>query len=319
MHTITGTTYNATKKKYQVLTSFGELVAEFPSGPSGKLAAEREAIRHDSAAIYDEAQHWQAGIFRNRHDIHGRLWRAARIAASRQVFERHPLSPAGLVCYVASQSEAQKFHQIRQIRATGESGRYQCSCQDYELGRAPTLKGQALCKHILALKLSRATDQELQKCSNILRYEPSTERTGAPLTVIGVWRNGRPVLYDATEKRPAVAGEIVEFGDEATQIGRIVSNHNGQTLRVWRVALPAPLRVEQEETPRPPSRYGGLDNIEAAERARKHARNNLHNRGVRELQRQQATENAVKAYEAYEAYEEKAWAKKANDALFGAE
>lgn len=298
--TITRSTasYNRTKKCYQVITPWGEITHEFPSGPRGKRDAERETIRIDSPEAYAAAADLRFNVFSDYPEVYERIWKAARIVADHGIYSAHPLGSHKEGYHVASQSTDGKFYDVHR---DAESSLYTCNCTDFEMMHAPTIKQQQLCKHIIGVKVAKMIGQVMPEYSGSPRdLWPHLAETGAIYTVIGAY-NRRPYLYNQPQQRKATAGEIVE--DHEGNTWRLIDN--GQRLNAWRIGLPeieqpattgAAIATNNDAAPQA-SRYEGLDAIEAQRLYQKRQSLSKHNHDLKELQRQQVEKNAVKAYE----------------------
>ena len=295
--TKTQAVYNRSKKTYQVIAPWGEIVTEFPSGPQGKQAAELEAIRQDNPKAYQAAAHLRFYTFNAYPMTHSRIWKAARIVANGDVYKAHPLSQYNTreAYHVKSQSE-QRFYEV-----TRPDDFYTCTCPDFDEFHAPTIGGQKLCKHIFAVKIMKAAEQTipayLDSPKNLFRW---LEETGSPARVIGTW-NKRPYLYAEPQHRPAVAGEIVEDADGQTW--RLV--HNGQRFNYWRIdlpearetAAPAANASKSEEAPTPAQLYEEAQLFEEARRNKNAVKINQYERGLRERSQLEGQQAAIRAFE----------------------
>jgi hypothetical protein len=291
--TKTQAVYNRSKKAYEVISPWGEIVATFPGGEKGKRAAELESIRTDDPQAYQVAADLRFNLFTSYPETWSRIWKAARIVADGQAFTAHPLSPnSGQEAYHVKSQREELFYTV-----TRESDLYACTCPDFDEFHAPTVQNQKLCKHIFAIKITKIMERPfpayLDSPKNIWRF---LEETTASYKVIGAY-NHHPHLYATPQQRPAVAGEIVEVDDETYRL-----THNGQRFGTWKITIPGQLTPPEvtsvaTEPARSTQRYVGLGAIEADRLARKRAALSSHNRELKELQRKQAEKNAVKAYE----------------------
>lgn len=265
--------YNRSRKVYQVISPWGEIVNDFPSGPQGKRAAELEALRIDDEAAYKQAAFLRLHVFTAYPETHRRIWKAGRIAADGQVYKAHPLSQYnGREAYHVGSQSQEIFYTVTRDRDTEK---YACTCPDFNEYHAPTIRGQKLCKHIFSIKIMKAIERPipayLDSPANLYRF---LEETPASWEVLGAY-NRRPYLYEEAQQRPAVAGEIVR--DEDGQTWRVM--HNGQRFNFWRIGLPDSTAENDEEETR------AAEDAEAIEDARRFGeavKINQHERGQRE-------------------------------------
>ncbi len=212
--------YNRKSKEYEIEHN-GVIFATFPNSPENKQAAIQEAIKHDDPQAHAAAFYLHFDLFRNRPDLHPRIWKAARIVSAGGVFAPHILETRSKTAgYVASQSSGEFYN----IQKWGNA--YECDCFDFH-NNAPKVEHQTLCKHIIAYKLMKIINRELTEFAEsphkIIKH---LNLTGASFHVVGAV-NGRFYTYTTPQTRKAAKGEIIE---REGKLFRISANHNGQRL-----------------------------------------------------------------------------------------
>ena len=198
--------YNYKGREYEVSAETGALIAAYPSGDAGKQAAAEAALLHDDPHAHAAAFYLVHDLFRRRHDLHGRIWKAARLVADGQLFAPHPLATRMHLAAHAAASDG-RFYPIREY--TDDSG-WSCDCHDCMFHHAPHLKNQMLCKHIIAAKIHRIIKRPLPPYlaspKNLIAW---LEETGAELNVIGAYNQNTYTAYPEPIRRTAVVGEVI--------------------------------------------------------------------------------------------------------------
>lgn len=297
-------TYNRKYREYQVLDEDGEVFATHQSGPAGKQMAVEASILHDDPAAHAAAYYLVHDLFRERADLHGRIWKAAALVATGKVFAAHPLRDNIItVAHVASMHQG--YYPVQEF-----SMGHACDCLDFVNRQAPPVRNQRLCKHILALKIHKIINRPLPPfLASPNKLYAWMEETGASMEVVGAYRKGHYTAYPEPIRRQAVANEVVHHKDG--DFWRLA--HNGQKF--------ISCIVTDEIAVSPRSRAAGkeltADNWTVARRATglpdRYAVNSR-SRQLREMQRRQSDANDVKIWRE----EKEAWADKANASLFGA-
>lgn len=152
-------TYNARLRQYEVTAADnGRKISAHPAGKAGQREAEQAAISHNDPQLYALAYFLEHANYNGRPDAISRLWRAAEIAASGHVMEPYSVDGSETVARVKSQNPA-PIHHGQHHRIERHGYRLTCSCSDFSSQNCPEVRGQKLCKHVLAVKLMRVLER----------------------------------------------------------------------------------------------------------------------------------------------------------------
>ena len=222
--------YNYKGREYEVSAETGALIAAYPSGDAGKQAAAEAALLHDDPHAHAAAFYLVHDLFRRRHDLHGRIWKAARLVASGQVYATHPLRQnMHTVAHVEGDG---RFYPVREFTDTNPPG-YTCDCHDYINYTAPVVSAQSLCKHIIALKMHRIIERPLPPFTQSpAKLYPRMEETDKKFHVVGAYMGQQYVSYYEPVHRPAVADEVVRMDGGLWRV-----SGNGRKFGYYNVTL----------------------------------------------------------------------------------
>ena len=182
----------------------------FPSGANGRQQAAESSLLHDDPAAHAAAYYLVHDLLRNYTSLHMRIWKAARIVASGRAFAAHPLRSNMHVTAHMTASDG-GFYPVSQF---ADGSGYTCDCADIIFNRAPRIKNQMLCKHILALKIYRLIERPLPPfLASPHELHPWMDQTGAEFNVIGAYNRDVYTAYAEPIRRTAVPGEVVVIDD----------------------------------------------------------------------------------------------------------
>jgi hypothetical protein len=161
----TNITYNRSLMQWEVATDAG-IHSVFPPGDDGQQAAEMCKLKLDDPVAYAAAYYLAYDLFRGIQPLQDLIWRAAAIVAAGDVRPSYQVGEEPhTVARVKNQTKANTpQHNLHHIvkRSPHPNGRYTCDCWDFTNDSAPKVQGQKLCKHILAYKIMKVINREMQ-------------------------------------------------------------------------------------------------------------------------------------------------------------
>ncbi len=181
--------YDRSQKEYHLIDIDNEQILQsWPPGPDNRQEATEAMLQHNDARAYAAAFYLVRDLFRDRPDLHGRIWRACEIVADGDVMEPYHINDEPhTIARVKSQSAA-GIHTGRRyavkVHQTTDGKLYTCDCIDFtgtaERGPgAPRHRHQPLCKHIIAVKLHKILMRPFHADEASSTYTPRQRRDHA--------------------------------------------------------------------------------------------------------------------------------------------